>query len=116
RELLDRTSRGVTGVQRSVVFGDTVELALNLHPSIKRLFVIAHSPASDGYDEQVESALKPFANRVELVYMKERTLPELLDAVKAIPAQSLIFYTRYTPLAAYTERNIYPDEIGGVIA
>jgi len=50
--------------------------------------------------------------------MKERTLPELLAAVKAIPTQSLIFYTRYIPLAAdsLSERNIYPDEIGGLIA
>ena len=118
REVLDRTSRGITGVQRDVVFSDTVELALTLHPSVKRLFVIAHAPAADGYDEQVQSALKRFADRVELVYMKERTLPELLAAVKAIPAQSLIFYTRYTPLAAYSpiERNMYPDEIGGLIA
>ena len=117
-ELLDRTSRGITGVKRDVIFGDTVELALNLHPSVKRLFVIAHAPAADGYDEQVQSALKRFADRVELVYMKERTLPELLAAVKAIPTQSLIFYTRYIPLAAdsLSERNIYPDEIGGLIA
>ena len=118
RELLDRTSRGITGVQRDVVFGDTVEMALTLHPSVKRLFVIAHAPAADGYDEQVQSALQRFADRVELVYMKERTLPELLAAVEAIPTQSLIFYTRYAPLATNSpiERDMYPDEIGGLIA
>jgi signal transduction histidine kinase len=80
--------------------------------------VIAHSPAADGYDEQVQSALQRFADRVALVYMKERTLPELLAAVKAIPTQSLIFYTRYVPLAPYSpvDRDMYPYEIGGLIA
>ena len=32
REVLDRTSRGITGVQRDVVFSDTVELALTSAP------------------------------------------------------------------------------------
>src|SRR6185295_16336981 len=54
--------------------------------------------------EQVQSALKRFADRIELVYMKERTLAELLAAVKAIPTQSLIFYTRYTPADAVGTR------------
>ena len=118
RELIDRVTPGITGIQQNVVFGDTVELALKLHPSVKRLFVIAHAPAADGYDEQVRSALKRFADRVELVYMREQTLPELLAAVKAIPPESVIFYTRFTPLSVYAPnvRNMYPDEIGGLIA
>jgi len=118
REVLDHTSQGITGVRLDVVFSETVEMVLTLHPSVRRLFVIAHAPAADGYDQQVQSALQRFADRVELVYMKERTLPELLAAVEAIPAQSLIFYTRYAPLATDSpiERNMYPDEIGGLIA
>jgi signal transduction histidine kinase len=118
REVLDHTSQGITGVRLDLAFGDTVKMALTLHPSVKRLFVIAHSPAADGYDEQVQSALQRFADRVELVYMKERTLPELLAAVKAIPTQSLIFYTRYIPLAPYSpvDRDMYPYEIGRLIA
>ena len=54
-------------------FSETLELALNLHPSAKRVFVVAQAPSVEGYDERIRSALSRFSDRVELTYIKERT-------------------------------------------
>ena len=70
-------------------FSETMELALNLHPSAKRVFVVAQSPSVEGYDERIRSALNRFSDRVELMYIKARTVPALLAAVKAIPPPSV---------------------------
>jgi signal transduction histidine kinase len=114
QSVADRAATGVTGVLNDVPFGETLQLALNLHPSAKRVFVVAQAPSVEGYDERMRSALSRVSSRVELIYIKEQTVPELLAAVKAIPPQSLILYTRYAPSEATL--NLYPDEIARLIA
>src|SRR6478672_2990814 len=95
--VLQRTVPGITGVVNDTPFSETLQLALRLHPSTKRVFVVAQAPTLIGYDERVGSALNGFSNRVELVYVHERTIAALLSRIKAIPPQSLILYTRYAP-------------------
>jgi len=51
---------------------------------------------------------------VQLTYIKEASVPDLLAAVKGIPAQSLIFYARYTP--EDSESMVYPDEVVRLMA
>jgi len=112
--VIDRTAAGITGVLNDTPFAETLELTLNLHPSAKRVFVVAQAPSVNGYDERIQLALKRFSTRVELTYVKARTVPELLLAVKAIPPQSLILYTRYAP--EKPAPNVYPADIARLIA
>lgn len=100
---------GVTGLLSDAVFAPTLELALRLHPAVKQVFVVAQAPTATGYDERIRTALAPFAQRVEMTYIRERSLRALLAAVQAVPAGSLIFYARYAP--EQTERILYPDEV-----
>ena len=88
---------GVTGVLSDVVFADTVELALKLHPSVRKVVVVAQAPNVDGYAARVRGALERFSQRVELTYVPQQSLPGLLATVRAIPSDSLIFFTRYVP-------------------
>ena len=112
--IVDRMVPGITGVLNDTPFSETLELALQLHPAIKRVFVVASAPSVKGYDERIRSALDSFSNRVELIYIKERTVPSVLAAVKSIPPQSLIFYTRYTP--DEPAPNVYPESVARLIA
>src|SRR5262245_34471191 len=73
--VVDRTTPGVTGVLNDTPFAETLQLALNLQPSAKRVFVVAQAPSIEGYGERVRSALSRFSNRVELTYSSERTMP-----------------------------------------
>lgn len=103
------TPPGITGVLSDAAWAETLELALSLHPSVRRVFVVAQAPTSDSYDERIRAALAPFSDRVQITYINEPSVPDLLDAVKAVPAQSLIFYARYTP--EDSESIVYPDEV-----
>ena len=76
---------------------------------MRRVYVVAQAPSNEGYDERVRTALQRFSRRIELTYIRERTVAGLLAAVKAIPLQSLIMYTRYTP--EESDRVVYPDEV-----
>jgi signal transduction histidine kinase len=113
-EVVDHTEAGITGVVNNSPFGETLELALHLHPSTKHVFVVARAPSVEVYDEGVRSTLSRFSNRVDLTYIKEPTVPALLAAVKAIPPQSVLLYTRYAP--DHPSPNVYPDEIARLIA
>jgi signal transduction histidine kinase len=110
---VDSAYAGVTGVLSDAPFAETLELALKLHPSVRRVYVVAQAPTSEGYDERVRTALQPFSQRVELTYIKERTVAGLLAAVKAISEHSLVLYTRYTPEEA--DGVVHPDDVARLL-
>ena len=78
---------GVTGVvQRCARIAETLELALQLHPSVKRVFVVAQSP-SQGYDEESASGAQRFSAQVAAHLHHGKTVRDLLAAVKARPRE-----------------------------
>jgi len=112
--VVDRRVPNITGVLNDTPFKETMELALRLQPATRHVFVVAQAPKVAGYDDTLRAALRPFSDHVELTYVKERTIPRLLAAVKAIPPRSLILYTRYAP--EEPAPNVYPDDIARLIA
>jgi signal transduction histidine kinase len=100
---------GITGVVSDAALSETLELALKLHPDVKRVFVVAQAPTVEGYSDRIRAALTPFSGRVELIYTRQSSLSSLLAAVKAISPPGLILYARYTP--ADSEAVIYSDEV-----
>ena len=105
----NRQIPGVTGVLSDVVFGDTLELALKLHPSVRKALVVGQAPKFEGYEARLRSALARFSQRVELTYVPQQSLPGLLAAVKAAPSDSLILFTRYVPDGVGS--TMYTDEV-----
>ena len=85
-------------------FSETLELALNLHPSAKRVFVVAQAPSVEGYDERIRSALSRFYHRVELTYIKAATVPAASRGGQSYPPPSVLLYTVYTPNEAAHDR------------
>jgi len=110
----EHTARGITGVLSDAPYDETLALALDLHPSTTRVFVVAKAPSVEGYDDNIRAALSHFSSRVKLTYIDERTVPALLAAVKTIPAQSVLFYTRYIPDGASS--GVYPEQIARLLA
>ena len=86
---------GVTGTTWRAADVETIELALSLHPSTQRVFVVAQE-LTDGYLEGVQAALAKSAAGVELRFIQERSVPALLAAVRAVPANSLIHFIRFS--------------------
>ena len=85
---------GVTGVAFGRGYESTLKLALQLHPSTERVLVLVqtHSPA---LEEIASRELEAIGKHVELTYVTEKSLPDLIRTVKAAPPRSLIFYALY---------------------
>jgi ABC-type uncharacterized transport system substrate-binding protein len=98
---------GITGVVSDVSFGDTLTLAMTLHPQVRRVFVVAQSPTDEAYIERVLTALGPVAKAKggQLTAINEKSVAGLLAAIRKIPPGSLIFYTRFAPKGVESETN-----------
>ena len=77
--------------------------------SDEALHVIAYAPAVDGFQQRVRATLARVLEACEVTYSNEPTLPEMLATSGQLPADSLIFYVRYSPVTK--GRVIFPDEM-----
>ena len=100
----------VTG---SAAYDETLELALTLHPSTKRVFVVAYAPTGDFLDI-VRNELRAFEPRVQLTYLTDLPVSGLLAAVKAVPPRSLVLYIRYS--REDPGQVLFPQDVARLVA
>lgn len=82
---------GLTGIQTSVAYAETLALVLKLHPSARDVFVVAKG-LNEPLDEAVRAGLSDFSRRVRLIYIAEDSIPGLLSRVRDVPPGSVILY------------------------
>jgi signal transduction histidine kinase len=85
---------GLTGVVSRLAFKETLDLALMLHPSTVRVYVVAQAALQAL--EGVKAELAGFAQRVKLEYVTERSVDRLIATVEAVPERSLILFVRHS--------------------
>jgi signal transduction histidine kinase len=112
-EELRITGHGLTGVLVHSAYAETMRLALDLHPDVRRVYVIAHS-GNSATAEAVRTAFAEFSPGVTLTYLDSDTVPALLTAVKAIPAGSLIVYLWYS--VDEPDHSVFPDAIARLVS
>lgn len=109
---VDETNRsaGVTGVRVGVAYGETLRLALQLHPATERVFVVAQG-RDEHTLESVRAEFRTFVPRIGITYIDEPTIPQLLSAVRAVPPNSLILYiwhSQQTPGGVLSPNQVAP--------
>jgi len=88
-----RIPPGLTGIINQSTHGQTLELALKLHPDTRYVFVISGSPEHDKRFEAVaRQALQGFENRVEITYLTDLPLGDLIARTASLPKQSIALY------------------------
>jgi signal transduction histidine kinase len=107
-----RAGAGATGVIVSRAYSETVRMALQMHPSTERVYVVATSPTR-GNMNAVRNQLREFENRVELQYLEFANLAPLLAAVTSLPPRSLLLFVWFANL---DDAMIYSDEIARRLA
>ena len=114
---VDEASRsvggGITGLRVGIAYAETLKLALELHPSTERVFVVAKG-RDDQTLEAVRAEFSEFAPRVNITFLNEPTKPRLLAAIKAIPPRSVILYVWHHQQDP--GHNLYPDEVARLVA
>ncbi len=88
---------GMTGVVVDRAYRNTLDVALRLHPMTRQALIITGTPERNRKLEmEVRRELNEFEGRVELTYLSDLPLDELVTQVKSAPSTSIILYVRYT--------------------
>jgi signal transduction histidine kinase len=90
-ERVRRAGQGLAMVRVGSAYAETVKLALELHPSTERVFVVAGSPNQQDVDS-VRAQLSGFSRQVQLTYVNEDTLSRALEVIRAVPPGSLVLH------------------------
>lgn len=82
-----------TGINNQTTHRETLELALKLHPDTERVFVVSGTPQHDQRFENVaRQELSAFANTVEITYLTDLPLNQLINTTRNLPSHSVILY------------------------
>jgi len=104
---------GLTGLVYGSGFGETLQLALKLHPSATRVFYVAEAP-NPAVRESMRTLVLAAAHGVAVTEIDEPTVPRLVAAVKAVPRGSVLLYVRYSRDEAGNV--LYPTQIAPLLA
>jgi signal transduction histidine kinase len=87
------TDEQVTGVDATVAFRQTIELAQALLPETRRVFVVDGTPANRG---EVEAEVKRQTQglALELVYLRDRALGDVVARLASAPPDSVVLFVR----------------------
>ena len=83
-----------TGVENDISAGATLEAALRLQPDTEHVFVVG---GQGNFDKQQQVAirdqLKPFASRLDIVYLTSMAMADLLERLRHLPPRSVVVFT-----------------------
>jgi signal transduction histidine kinase len=83
---------GATGIHYKNAYRETIELAMRLHPATSRVFVVSGSPQHDRKFERTAQLELAGFDRVEITYLTDLNLSELIATTSNLPANSVILY------------------------
>jgi signal transduction histidine kinase len=84
---------GATGLIHQSTYVETLALALKLHPNTKQVFVISGSPERDKrYETAARRELDEFTDNVEITYLTDLPLNELISRTSTLPSNSIAMY------------------------
>ena len=84
---------GATGLFNQSTHRETLALALKLHPNTKQVFVISGSPELDKrFEATARRELSEFADKVEITYLTDLPLKELISRTASLPSNSIAIY------------------------
>jgi len=87
------TGPGATGIIHQSTYQETLALALKLHPNTKQVFVISGSPERDKrYETAARRELSEFTGKIEITYLTDLPLNELILRTRTLPSNSIAMY------------------------
>ncbi len=93
RGLRGERPTGTTGIPIQFDVAGTLRLAQSLQPKARRLVVIAGTSEYDGYvADAVIQALQRSEKKLDVRFLGDAPLPEILDDLRKLPADSIVLY------------------------
>ncbi len=85
--------RGMAGTAARFAYGETLDLALRLHPATSDVVVVGGTSETDLHQMALaREQLRGFSGKVGITYLTGLTMKEILEKVAALPKHTLILY------------------------
>lgn len=82
-----------TGVENDMAPAETLRVALRLLPDTKHVFVVGGTSLTDKFQEAVvKEQLREFEDRIEISYLTNFSMPDLLERVHHLPDHSIVLF------------------------
>ena len=92
-ESMRQAGAGIAAVVFAGALRETLALALRLHPATEQVYVlVGRSPR---FVPQLRAELQPIAGQIPLNFVADLPVPEMIETVRNVPADSVIFYLNY---------------------
>lgn len=86
----------VTGVAEVLDIEGTLKTALSLHPKTKEIFVVLdYTMTGQVVRKELEALLPAFKSRVQVKFAPRATMAEILEQLKALPNDAIVFVTGF---------------------
>ena len=104
-----------TGVENDMAPVETVGLALRLLPGTRNVVVVGGvAPIDREVMANVKKQLMPYEGRVEISYLTDLAMPDLLERLRRLPGNAIVLFTSIAQDAAGT--SFKANESGPLIA
>jgi PAS domain S-box-containing protein len=104
-----------TGVENDMAPGKTIEIALRLQPATRNIVVVGGVSTFDQKGQAtVKEELKPYEGRLDISYLTDLALPDLLERLEHLPNHTLVLLTTVGQDAA--GHSFKSNEIGPLVA
>jgi two-component system cell cycle sensor histidine kinase/response regulator CckA len=85
-----------TGINETADVKGSLEIAMKLHPSTKKIFIINDTTITgQRIHDELTKVIPDFQNKVQFEFLEDIEMGRLLEAVEKLPSDSLIFYTLF---------------------
>jgi PAS domain S-box-containing protein len=104
-----------TGVENDMAPAETVEIALRLLPGSKNVVVVGGvGPFDRKQLANVEEALKAYEGRVDISFLTDLAMPDLLERLRHLPSNTVVLLTSMGADAAGS--SFKSNELGAMVA
>ena len=88
-----KPSPNSTGVVAWIDVQGTLEAALRLQPGTRRVVVVGGTAKTDRVFQQIaREALRPYEGRLEVTFLTDLPMADILQRVSSLPPQTLVIY------------------------
>jgi len=108
-----RAGAGIAGLRVGVAYGETLKLALALHPSTEHVFFVSNR-LDQATSDLIKAGFRDLVSRAALTFVDAPTVPRLLAEIRDVPPRSLIVYQFFQQNAP--GQRMYAHEIAPLVA
>jgi signal transduction histidine kinase len=91
-----RSGRKTTGIVSAMNVKTSIDIAIQLHPNVRHVFVVSGMSASDRfYQDLARTQFRAFDGRLEFTYSSGLAMPDLLRRVAELPRDTIVYFLSF---------------------